>query len=456
MVEIVRAAPSPALEIKTLMRIGYNFNSALADIIDNSLAAKAKKISIEALPGRESPIVSITDNGVGMSPDELVKNMRLSCKDAEEVRLDGDLGRFGSGMKTASFSQARKLIVITKSELGERSGAIWDIDLIQKNDSWDLQILNDEEISSLIPTRLDSYVSGTSVIWGKLQNFEKSEHDGSVDQLIASALVEVKEYVSLYFHRFLSGSNKVVIEINGSQLVPTDPFLTRAQGYQEGPVASLRFKRGKISIKTHVLPPITNMKNEDLKKLGGSLSVVSKQGLYIYREKRLIIAGDWMGIQSVNNLGALARVQVDIPSALDEDWSTDVKKEKLQLPPKVKATLKKYISDPVKRSKRAYKYRGAKEKDGEFWDITTDERTGKIDYGISLSSLELRSLIAELDDSQKKLLYKYLVKLGPNLPINHIYKTMSEKPKEISTDSIDWEMLMKKHSDVLDSYKVEE
>ena len=102
------ASPDPRSHIKTLMRIGYTMPSAVSDILDNSITANAKNIFIHSLPGREEPNISIVDDGMGMSPDELIHNMKIGCKDPGDERLRGDLGRFGSGLKTASFSQARK------------------------------------------------------------------------------------------------------------------------------------------------------------------------------------------------------------------------------------------------------------------------------------------------------------------------------------------------------------
>lgn len=439
MANIVQASPSPALEIKTLMRIGYNFNSALADILDNSITAKASQVSIEALPGGTSPAVTIVDDGKGMTKAELINCMRLSCKDAEESREDGDLGRFGSGMKTASFSQARNLTVLTKSNDEQICGATWDIDLIEKNDSWDLQVLNEEEISQILPPELDYFESGTAVIWRDLQNFKESDHTVTTDQMIAEAMMGVKKHIATYFHRFMKGSNQIKFIINGEKIKPIDPFLTKEAGYQEGPQAKLRCKGGYISIKTHVLPSFSKMSKAALSSLGGTSQVLSGQGLYIYREKRLIVAGDWMGIRPSTNVDALARVQVDIPSFLDKDWSTDVKKETLQLPQKVKAELKKYLSDPVKRSRSVYEYKGKQEEDSQFWYVIKDENLGKITYSINPDNKNLKEILSELNPEVKKKVVRYLLDLTAQVPTTSIYSTMSTEPQKLSKklDNID-------------------
>ena len=116
MPEVIDQSPSPKSHTKTLMRIGYDFNSAIADVIDNSISANAKCIEVYSPPPEGEPFIRILDDGIGMDRDELIQNMRIGCKDPHDIRHAGDLGRFGSGMKTASFSQARRLTVVTKKK----------------------------------------------------------------------------------------------------------------------------------------------------------------------------------------------------------------------------------------------------------------------------------------------------------------------------------------------------
>ena len=332
MPRVLDHSPSPKSHIKTLMRIGYTLNSAVADIIDNSIAAKAKNVEIYAPPGLEKPIVSITDDGDGMDLDELISNMRIGCKDPDDARASGDLGRFGSGMKTASFSQARQLTVVTRKVGGPLVAARWDIDKVEKTNSWCLEVFDESETHQIEGLQLSLMEHhGTQVIWSELTSFEVGSHVRDYDTELAHRLSELKGYLSLHFHRFLSGANKLTISLNKAKLDPVDPFMTNEDGYQEGPQESLRCKGGRIVIKTHVLPHFNRMPEGRLAELGGADGVAQNQGLYIYREKRLISAGGWHGMARNSQLGALARVQVDIPSALDSDWSTDVKKASLQM-----------------------------------------------------------------------------------------------------------------------------
>ena len=149
MPKIVDQSPSPKSHIKTLMRIGYTLNSAVADVIDNSLSAEAQNIVVYAPPGEAEPFISIADDGNGMTADELTENMRIGCKDPDVERQEGDLGRFGSGMKTASFSQARKLTVVTKKTGHALTAASWDIDRVEETNSWCLEVYDENEVLNI-------------------------------------------------------------------------------------------------------------------------------------------------------------------------------------------------------------------------------------------------------------------------------------------------------------------
>lgn len=431
-------APDPRSHIKTLTRIGYTLNSAVSDVIDNSVAANARCIRISALPGMQNPQISISDDGLGMSRGELIENMRIGCKDPSDVRDEGDLGRFGSGMKTASFSQARQLTVISKKKGDKATAARWDLDRIETSNSWSLEVFDDSEVENIQGFKPENLgESGTQIIWGKLTCLEAGSHAQDPDLLLASKLAELRSYIALHFHRFMTGSGKRRFRLNDTDIAPIDPFMTSENGYQEGRSSSMRCKGGHIRIRTHVLPHFKNMSAKSLADLGGADAITQNQGLYIYRERRLISAGGWLGISRSSQLGALARIQVDIPSSLDNDWSTDVKKASIQVPSRVRSQLKKFLSDPVKRSRKVHQYRGSLEVANRYWKICENKQTKTITYQIDPDNNQLGSIIKNSSPEDRKLLVEYLKQLAGNLPIHHIYEKMSERPKDIQQDQID-------------------
>lgn len=442
MPEVVDLSPSPRSHIKTLTRIGYTLNSAVADVIDNSITAEATNISIFAPPGDESPFISILDDGVGMSPEELTGNMRIGCKDPSDDRGSGDLGRFGSGMKTASFSQARQLTVISKADGHPIAAARWDIDRVEEEDSWCLEIFGADEVSKIRGVAPElSERSGTQVIWGKLSFLGVDSHSYGPHAELDGRLKELRAYLALHFHRFMAGTGKRNFRINGSKVKPTDPFMASEDGYQEGPSARLRCKGGFIEIQTHVLPNFKNMVPERLEELGGAASIRQGQGLYIYRERRLIIAGGWQGIRPSSPLGGLARVQVDVPAALDHQWSTDVKKASLQIPPRMKRELRKYLADPVKKSRTVQSYKGKVESLSGFWKFVKDERNNKIMYQIDTSNELLGELMEKCGRQERILVVNYLKELATRLPVNQIFKLMSERPQEFEQEAVNMQAL---------------
>lgn len=442
MSRIVDQSPDPQSHVKTLMRIGYTMPSAISDILDNSLAADCKNINIYAPPGLENPLISILDDGFGMDVEELIQNMRIGCKDPSLEREKGDLGRFGSGLKTASFSQVRRLTVVTKKEGYPIAAAVWDVDRIEESNSWCLEVLDAEEIIALPEVKLhDSSGSGTQIIWQKLTCFQRGNHSLDHDSELAIHLTDLKKYLALHFHRFMEGSNKCDIYLNNMQIKPTDPFMTHSDGYQEGRSEKMRCKGGHIFIKTHVLPHFKRMEPELMKELGGAEGITQNQGFYIYREGRLINAGGWLGLEKVSQLGALARVQVDVPSTLDHEWSTDVKKASLQLPPRIKKELRKFLSDPIKRSKKVHTYRGKVDKANKFWKIYEDENENTITYQVDPENENLVSLLAGCNNETRTEIIRYLTSLSENIPINHIYQKMSECPNDIDQESISTDML---------------
>ena len=429
-------SPDPKSHIKTLTRIGYTMSSAVSDILDNSIAARARNIEILSPPGLSDPLISIIDDGTGMDPEELIANMRIGCKDPTLEREKGDLGRFGSGMKTASFSQSRRLTAISKKMGHAATAVIWDIDVIEKENRWCVEILEGDALKNLPLLKInDDTRQGTQLIWEKLTCISSGDHAVDHDEEISAHITDIRAHVALHFHRFLSGQDRVAIQINGRMIDPIDPFLSICDGYQEGRSEKLRCKGGHIVIKTHVLPHIKKIPNNKLEELGGADGINKGQGLYIYREKRLIIAGGWLGLARNSQLGALARVQVDIPSTLDHDWSTDVKKSSLQLPPKVKREIKKFLADPIKRSQKTYTYRGKEDTANSFWKVIEDENNHTISYNIDPNNTELIKILTKLESKDKAELIKYLQELALHVPINHIYQKMSEAPKDIKQET---------------------
>lgn len=434
MPRVVDASPPAKAHINALSKIGYDFNTAVSDIIDNSIAAKSKNIEVEFFLDHEEPCLLIMDDGFGMNEDDLISNMSIGCKDPDLERNPGDLGRFGAGMKTASFSQADILTVISKVKDSDFSAAVWDKKVVER-DGWKLQVLDYDEYEQMIPITFRDRKSGTIVKWNEISciqsQFNLPDKQLQIDEICDS----LHSHIGLYFHRFLTGSDSISIKINNRNIEPIDPFMRNIDGSEELARTSLRggsTGTDKISIIAYRLPFLKNMTDSQIDLYGGEASIKQNQGLYIYREKRLIIAGGWLGMRQKMALSGLARIQIDIPSTLDNEWSTDVKKSLLQIPFGIKNKIRRLLTKPVKGSAAAYNYRGKKECANEFWLIKNDERNKHISYEIDPKNNDLREITSKQDPALSRKLIKYLCSLAAAIPINHIFSTMGASPRAVN------------------------
>jgi Histidine kinase-, DNA gyrase B-, and HSP90-like ATPase len=122
-----------------LRGVGYSLETAIADLVDNSIAAGAGQIEIGLSWKDSDAVLTVLDDGSGMSEERLVEAMRFGGKGPQIQRADTDLGRFGLGLKTASLSQCRQLTVASKSDRGRVAAFTWDVDLIAEGDGgWHL------------------------------------------------------------------------------------------------------------------------------------------------------------------------------------------------------------------------------------------------------------------------------------------------------------------------------
>lgn len=243
----VTLKPNASSLIESLRDIGYSLDTAIADIIDNSITANAQNINIFFDTFGELKI-AILDDGCGMAYDELINAMKIGSKSPLEDRDNKDLGRFGLGLKTASFSQCRKLTVISSRE-GNTCGARWNLDNL--TDDWNLEILNQDNIkSSYKNNKLQD--NGTLVIWENTDRIIDNTIKKSTEDLIYEKFDDVKKHLELVFHRYLEGEigkiKKVNIFINGANLNPFDPFNKKNYATQKLSSETIEVNNRKIII----------------------------------------------------------------------------------------------------------------------------------------------------------------------------------------------------------------
>lgn len=147
------ATPAAASMVETFRAMGYSLETAMADILDNSISAGANNIWISRIWKGGQSIITIKDDGIGMNHQELIEAMRPGSQNPLEERSKSDLGRFGLGLKTASFSQCRRLTVYSKKADYKPVYWTWDLDYVAKTNQWELlQWIPDEYINALDDT----------------------------------------------------------------------------------------------------------------------------------------------------------------------------------------------------------------------------------------------------------------------------------------------------------------
>lgn len=436
--ETVNLPPYAPTLMESTRAIGYSIESAIADIIDNSVAAQADRVDIDFFPIGEA-YISILDNGVGMTQKELITAMQYGSKSPLDAREENDLGRYGLGMKTASLSQCRILTVLTKKG-NILSGAQWNLNYIRKKKEWSLILLGKEEAKTLPSfSKLNDYDHGTLVIWQDLDKFGIGETD--IAEAFSRKMGLIRDHLSLVFHRYLSGEpglKKIDIRMNEESVAPQDPFLAKkCSPFMDDETIVVRGQ--KVVVTPYILPHTSRLTQKELKALGGKEGLRKNQGFYVYRNKRLLVWGNWFRLMRQGDLSKLARVRVDIPNSLDDLWTLDVKKSTASPPEEVRKNLAVIVGKISEGSKRTWTYRGKKETSDKIvhvWNRMTS-RDGGIYYEVNAEHPMIEALVNEYPGIKSQL-NSILKQIGYSIPLNSLYidLTNDEKIKNDSDDCI--------------------
>lgn len=350
--ERVNVPPDPFRTIEGLRDTGYTLETAIADIIDNSIAASATTVHVEWKHMADGvPEVRIIDNGIGMDYPELVNAMKYGS----DRRTAPSLGKFGLGLKTASSSICKKFSAVSrKKHGGPVLKATWDLDEVEQTKSWDLLIgpADDDEIEIL--DQVASGGSGTLILWQKVDRV--LPHENEIQNRRAKSNLEeinkqVCDHLSLAFYRFIEGKSfgisPVSIQFNGQQIEGNDPLCLNEPKTIVRIDVPLEFKwsDGSLSKSARVVAVILPAQDEfssDEAKKRADVSVES-QGFYIYRQNRMLFAPQWFRIRRQDNHYSRARVGFFFDSEDDELFKVDVKKSNLTL----NAGLRQWLKEKV-------------------------------------------------------------------------------------------------------------
>lgn len=419
------AKPNPKSTINSYRSFGYNLSSAIADIIDNSISANANEIKIEYFWNGINSYILILDNGIGMNKEDLVMAMTPGSKDPEETRSEKDLGRFGMGLKTASFSQCKRLTCISKRFNYATIKRCWDIDYINTENEW--QLLDYVSDNSFIE-KIEKQQSGTLVLWQKLDrivgNAEASNE--RVKNAFYQEMINVKHHLSLVFHKFIE-SKRIKIFFQNSEIEAYNPFLLNLNPKPEMGQPECF---GNVEITYFILPHMSEIGKTDYENSGGSLGWFQEQGFYIYRGDRLLVAGDWLGLEKKRDYSKLARIAVNFTNENDFNWHLDIKKSTANPPIEIRKELSRIAKIAIMKSAKIYNWRGQKTVSESGYSnhepLWNDEKTreGTKKYKINRKHPIIKSLLEE----NNKLAGKALKLLEENVPIELILSNQNEDP----------------------------
>jgi len=406
--------------------LGYSLESAIADLLDNSISASANNIDIQYRPW-DNPYLYILDNGRGMLPDEITAAMRYGSRNPLDIRDKNDLGRFGLGLKTASLSQCRCLTVISKKG-GILSGRRWDLDVISLRQDWILLQLDQSQMDE-IPGIGDLITRdhGTLIIWHKLDRLTSGT--ASLEHSFPTKMDDVRNHLSLVFHRYLAGETgqkRITMSINKQPISPIDPFLS-TKSEQVMDVEPFIVEGQKITATPYILPHTSRLSKEDLELLGGEDGLRRKQGFYVYRNRRLLVWGTWFRLLRQDELYKLARVKLDIPNSLDHLWTLDIRKSAATPPEIVRKNLDRIVRRIAENSKRTWTFRGRKETTDQINHVWNRIKTREgIRYTINREHTLVKVLSSQIDKSAKSYFEKVLRTVESAIPLNQLYVDLTE------------------------------
>jgi hypothetical protein len=356
----IEIPPKASALINSLRGLGYSPETAIADLIDNSITAGATTVEIDLQWNDGHPFAAVFDNGRGMDGTRLAEAMQLGGDGPDADRSENDLGRFGMGLKTASLSQSSRLTVV--SRMGETTAGITlDVAVIAAR-GW-IATVPDPLPDHPFVAKLRSLPAGTVALWENID--ELSGLSGLPKEAFYLRLEEIRAHLGMVFHRFINGdADHLAIVLNGRAVKPWDPFQFQHPATIAMPVERIRHAGSSFRLKPYVLPHRDRFANDtEYEAAGGPGGWGARQGFYVYRGKRLLVAGSWLGLGGSrtwtrDDASRLARIQVDLPTGMDRDWRIDVRKSQARPPGALRARLTAIAGHCRQQAREVFAFRG--------------------------------------------------------------------------------------------------
>lgn len=402
-------APEPGTLIQSLRSVGYTLEAAIADLIDNSITAGAKNVWVDFVWNGANSIITVRDDGKGMTPSELVVAMRAGSQNPLLDRHAKDLGRFGLGLKTASFSQCRNLTVASKVTGSVVTTRRWDLDYVGKTSEWRLlhgaAPGSEQRIQSI-----ETQEQGTVVLWEKIDRLidEVDVDNQKAHKRFLKNIARVEQHLGIVFHRFLQQPRRITIYINNHSVNAWDPFMSDHVATQQLPEELLHFHNNLIKVRPYVLPHRSRLLSEEYNQGAGPKGWNAQQGFYVYRNQRLLLAGDWLGLGfQKEEYHRLARIAIYLPNSMDQNWDIDVKKSRARPPGQLQEDLLRIARITRERAQAIYRHRGKilarKTSESDIFIWNKELKNGQVCFRINRELPLITDLLQAPEEYQTKM-----------------------------------------------------
>ena len=434
--DIVR--PEPESLLQSVRSFGYSVETAIADLIDNSITAYATEIKITYGIDRYSSFVRVEDNGIGMHEKDLVNAMKIGSFNPLDNRNENDLGRFGLGLKTASFSQCRRLTVKTRNKTGKEFIRCWDLDIVAKEKDWVLLRGCTDNSSEKNLGEFSGRSPGTIVLWEKLDRLVESGELKSDKEHFYRKFDNVRKHLGITFHRFLE-TKEISILVNNEEVEALNPFNVSGNvPSTELPEEQLSIRSQQIKIQPYILPHESKLSQNERKQLQIIKGWTEHQGIYLYRNNRLIADGTWLDLNfRKKESQRLCRICIDIPNTLDSEWQIDVRKASAKIPDVIRKRVKAICFTSIEKAIKIYTTRGAYiRRNGQKRDIVylwiAKRKHGVKSYYIN-EKHPLFELIVEYLHDESQSFTDYMKLVAEAIPVNLIVNDFSDPESVIET-----------------------
>jgi len=326
--------PPDARSMDALGR-NHSLETAVADLIDNSIDAQASQVLIRFVQqGPRLVCLYVVDNGRGIRPQDIDSSMTVGGRRSYS---SNDLGHFGVGLKAASFSQAGSLTVMSRAAGAPPVARRWHPDVRLTHHQCDVipEDFAAAELDRGWP--FSTHESGTVIRWDDVRSFPATDDQELVDEYLERTITHLRGHLGLTFHRILSRSDvRITIDVEDTQhglgaptrVDPLDPFdyPNTRDDWPRTLVSSV--ERIDLALHCHIWPPRSSLSQFRLP--GGA---VQRQGLYFYRRDRLLQAGGWEGVHAPDKRLQLARVSVDLDGDVAGLFTMNAEKSKVSAGP---------------------------------------------------------------------------------------------------------------------------